>query len=357
MNPVEYLKNLFVKKKEVLTEIDKDLLKTQEKYNHLAKALAYERGKRIKAEKNVSDLTKEKDNSEDIARQLSEQKKELLELDVGISTSIKTMLRFAKVSKKSIHIVSYNRERDFGILRDFGINNRGFFSVYIYGVKSPVISGKNLNEIFRNCAGLVNDAKKGIIAINLNSDGEYVENLEQTEVPEILIDFNKKINIMSHDTKPFIERIVEKDLIINEQLSEIRSNEMNISELTKEVNEEKKENEVLRNENDSYKTSLSDTLERFKEVQKNYNNLTKSLAISEEDNSIYENFKEKMDKAIEELHNKLGDAKGSTTIEQSIERIRNIVNWYENVRPRVEYVEVPKVQEKEEKEMPKPIKL
>jgi len=351
----EFFKKLKLRKRAVTTEISPSSLKNSEELMHLQKALAYERGKRIKAEKIIEELTRSEESKEDIARELALQREELLEKDIGTATSIKRLLKYAKKKKKAIHIVSYNHERDYGIFRDLGISSNGLFSVYVYGVKRPIISGKNLSDIFRNCAGLANDAKKGMIAINLDEEGRPVENIEQVEVPEIVIDFNGKINVMNHDLRPFIERIVEKDTIISEQLNELRINEMTISELTKEINEEKKKNEILKTENESYKASLSDTLERMKDIQRNYNNLIKNMTILQEDNEMYEEFKEKMLKAIEDLHEKLGDEAGKTNVEKALDKLRNIIDWYEQIKPEVQVVTVPQKEEKEEK-LPQPVK-
>ena len=355
MRIIDHIKKIFrkLRKKEVMTEISPESLKTNEEIMHLQKALAYEKGRRIKAEKIIKELTKSEEDKENVARELALQQERLLEEDIGVATSLKKLLKYAKKRKKAIHIVSYNRERDFGIFKDLGISPNGLFSVYVYGVKRPIISGKDLHDIFRNCAGLANDAKKGMIAINLDAEGRPVENIEQVEIPQIVIDFNGKINVMNHDLRPFIERIVEKDAIINEQLNELKINEMTISELTRELNEEKKNNEVLKAENESYKAALSDTLERMKDIQRNYNNLIKNMTILQEDNEIYEEFKEKMFNAIENLHEKLGDEAGKTNVEKALDKLRNIINWYEQIKPEVQVVTVP---QKEEEKLPRPVK-
>lgn len=344
------------KKSEVITEIDPETIRENEKIQHLQKAYAYEKSKRIKAEQLLNELTsQQEDNRENVAKELSMQKEEILARELGIASSLKKILNAR--GKKSIHVVSYNRERDFGILRDIGFSANGLLSVYVHNVKRPIISGRTPHEIFRNCAGLRTDANKGIVSINLNSDGEYVENLEQIEVPEVIIDFNKKINILHNDTKPFIERIIEKNNYIDELFHEIKVNERMISELTKEINMEKKNNEVLETENESYKSDLSDALNRMTEIQKNYNKLTQSLSVLEDDNLLYEKFKEKMEKVIDELHDKLSEKREQTTVDEAMADLKNIVDWYESNRPQVQIVETSsKGEEEPKKQLPKPVK-
>ncbi len=60
MRIIDHIKKIFrkLRKKEVMTEISPESLKTNEEIMHLQKALAYEKGRRIKAEKIIKELNK-----------------------------------------------------------------------------------------------------------------------------------------------------------------------------------------------------------------------------------------------------------------------------------------------------------
>lgn len=366
INKMRILDWLGFKKKEKNVVKFKENLETEEpedsegKLEHFRNAYLYEKGKRLRAEQKIKQLTEEpEDNREEIAKELSEQREEILQKETGISASTKKILNINVKKDKLIHVVSYNRKTDFGILRDIGFSPRGLISIYVRGFNKPVISGANPYEIFRNCAGLRNDAKRGILAINLDSEGNYVENLEQVEVPEVIIDFNKKINILDYDKKPFIERLIDKATEIDDLFHQVKVGEKAISGLTKEVNEEKKKNEVLEEENKSYKCSISDHLEREKEIMKRYNELTKHMSLLEQDNQLFEEFKKRMENVITTLLDKLEDKREKTTLEEAKEEVMDTIDWYEEHRPTIDIPNINVVAEKEKKEkkLPKPVKI
>lgn len=346
------------KKKDVRLTLSEESIGQDENLEHLRNAYLYEKGRRLRAEEKIKQLTEEpEDNRDEIAKELSEQREEILQKEIGVSASAKKILNINVKKDELIHVVSYNRKTDFGILKDIGISPRGLISIYVRKFNKPIISGANPQEIFRNCAGLRNDAKRGILAINLDSEGNYVENLEQVEVPEVIIDFNKKINILSYDKKPFIERLIDKATEIDDLFHQVKIGEKVISGITKELNEEKKKNEVLEEENKSYKCSLSDHLEREKEIMKRYNELTKHMSLLEQDNQLFEQFKKKMESVITGLLDKLEDKRALTTIEEAREDIMNTIDWYEEHRPTVEIPDINVTpEEKQEKRLPQPVK-
>ena len=355
-HPIQKIKNFFKKRNEVITEIDPELMKQNEAYAHIAKAYVYEKGKRIKAENLVKDLTKPTDTSK-IAEYLQEQKKELVHKDIGIDASVKEFLKYARLKKKAIHITSYNGEKDFGILKDIGFARNGLLGIYVFGINRPIISGKSPQDIFRNVAGLRNDARVGQIRINLNNDGSFVENFEQTETPNVIIDFHNKVHVTSYDQEPFINRIIEKNNIIDEQMSELKKLEKQASEITMELNLQKKQNEVIENENETIRSSLSDTINQFKEVQKNYHNLTKTLTILEEDNEMLEESAEKKEQIINAIQEKLTAMKQITTAEQAQEEMQNFIEWYESVITGRQIKEHELAEQAPQKPMPRPVKV
>lgn len=356
MFPITQIKNFFRKRREVITEIDPALMKQNEAYAHMAKAYVYEKGKRIKAENLVKDLTKPTDTSK-IAEYLQEQKKELIQKDIGIDASVKEFLKYARLKKKAIHITSYNGEKDFGILKDIGFARNGLLGIYVFGINRPIISGKSPQDIFRNVAGLRNDAKVGQIRINLNNDGSFVENFEQTETPNVIIDFHNKVHITSYDQEPFINRIIEKNNIIDEQMSELKKLEKQTSEITMELNLQKKDNEVITNENESIKSALSDTINQFKEIQKNYHNLSKTLTILEEDNEMLEESVENKDKIINTIHEKLTALKQMTIDEGAKSDIQDFIEWYETTVVTSRQIKEQEMVEAHQKTMPRPVKV
>ena len=358
-HPIQKIKNFFKKRNEVITEIDPELMKQNEAYAHIAKAYVYEKGKRIKAENLVKDLTKPTDTSK-IAEYLQEQKKELVHKDIGIDASVKEFLKYARLKKKAIHITSYNGEKDFGILKDIGFARNGLLGIYVFGINRPIISGKSPQDIFRNVAGLRNDARVGQIRINLNNDGSFVENIEQIEVPNVIVDLNRKINILNYDTKPFIERLIEKNILIDEQLHDLKNLEIEKSELTTELSLQKKSNEVLNKENQSIRTSISDWMNRVSEIEENYHNLSKNLTILEEDNEMLEEFKEKIQDTLNAVIEKMIKDKEKANLQDVIREFQDSIQWYELISKQRQIGFMGETGEssegtREEKPMPKPV--
>lgn len=357
------LKKKIFKPKQISTVIDPESLKTKEEIRHLMNAYQYERGKRKKYQELYEEKTQDQsDNRDEVARELNEQKEEILNKEVGVSASLRDILNAKR--KKSIHVLSYNRKRDFGILKNVGIAQNGLISIYVKGIKRPIISGRTPQEIFRDCSGLTNDANRKMISINLNESGDYVENVETIEVPNVIIDFNRKIKVLNYDTAPFIERIIEKNNEFDSVVRELRLEQKTTASLVKELNEEKKKNEVLENENMSYKSGMSDMIERFKEVQKGYGEITKNYSILLDENSLKEEFNERQNKVINSLHKKISDKEAREAIENAVGYMKNNIDWYhgkmkEMLESQLQQLQLhlPYQEEKEEeKPLPQPVK-
>ena len=337
-----------------MANLDVSDYKKDERLRLAVRGLAYEKGRRLDTEKEVEELNKKlegRENQNEIAKSLIEQKEEFLENQEGVPTSLKVILSMK--GKRAIFITSYDRKKVFGELADIGISLKGLISVHVHGRESPVISGRSPNEIFRNCAGLKTDASMGIIAVNLNEEGEYVENWEVIEIPEVVIDFNKKITFLEHDTETVMDRIVEKSEEIDELFHKLKVEQKTVSKMTKDLNEEKKTNEVLETENKSYKSSLSNVLERTKQIQSKYDYMTREKSLLEQEKLFNERYNTKMQEALNKVTDKLAQKSGKTTYEEAKEDMQDIIEWFNDNKPE-SYKEISS-EEKEAKPLPKPV--
>jgi len=173
----------------------------------------------------------------DLKKELQKQQQAFLKEDLHGAFSLRNFFEWEKAflgKKRGIKVMSYDRRRSFGDFHDFLISRKDGSIHILVDVNGKVVRlmrGPNARRVLRY-GSLATDAKLGFIALNLDENGRYAENLEDTEVNNVVMDANGKLIISDVDTKPFMDLLIQK----NEEISRVsemleRSEKLHLKEL------------------------------------------------------------------------------------------------------------------------------
>ena len=270
---------LGVKKKVLVGKVMKD-----EEISKLDKEIEYERGYKegqISAlEEDVKELKKSLTPKDlNLAEYLSKQRKSLYYKQFQNSLSLKRMYGFTL--KKGIKVTSYNSKKNFGEFDDILIRPDGRFALVVRNGKrkEPIMVGKDVKHIFTNYGGLLNMVNSGIMQINLDENGKYAENILEKEIPEVIIDSTGAYHITEINREGYMKQLIEKEEQIQELYGLLSAYEKEIQKVTGN----KRLLKVISQFNESRaitaETEMAKAFNSVSEVNKNFSEVAKELAI------------------------------------------------------------------------------
>jgi regulator of replication initiation timing len=199
------------KNKLVHIQIDPDSIET----NHQVKALAYEnaelKGEISKLRNYVGKIKgrdEDKLEEENVKASLNEQKNEIKLISQGKVFSLRKFYgRYFRDKKfrESLGIYSFDRSTKLADYGDFGITDNGDFALSDKNGNIILRMGK-LKDMMQSVGALGNDISKGMIPVNLDKEGGYIENIMVYEAPE-LINTGENLRFAKARKKPVYEII------------------------------------------------------------------------------------------------------------------------------------------------------
>lgn len=275
---------LGIKKKVLVGRILKD-----EEISQLPKEVEYERGYKegqiTALEEDVKELKRGLSPKDlNLAEYLTKQREHLYLNQFKNSLSLKSVFAVAglpQFKKKGIKVLSFNMKKNFGELDDILIRPDGRISVVTKNGKrkSPLITGHDVHKIFTNFRGLLNSANEGIVQVNLDEKQNYVPNVYDEEIPELVQDGNGRIHIARVNTESFMKQLIDKEGHINELYGMLSAYEREIHKLTSNKNLFK----VIAKFNEGRATTseaeLAKAISGISEINKNFTDLSKENAV------------------------------------------------------------------------------
>jgi hypothetical protein len=277
----------FLKKKKIVkVELDPTSIRD----NTQVKALAYEnaelKAENVKKEKVISDLKqKEEDKKEEdnIKVYLDEQKKELMSRSQGkvlfLRNFYERLLKDTKFKEK-LGYYTFDRKTRLASFGDFGFSEDGSF-VLVDNNKNVLLKMKNLNDLFQSVSALGNDMARGIIPVNLDEEGSYIENVMAWEAPE-LIDTGNKLRFAKARKKPVYEIIKRLNNIISDLQSDLAEEE------ALNINLQKKIDTLMANKDLNQQIAETSRAE-LSNIEKSASGIDKSFRMLQRDLAKYQN--------------------------------------------------------------------
>ncbi len=309
---------------EEIEDIDKKLLKDKLRLEGEKAAL--------KVEKEI--LEKELDDSKKInmAKVLSEQEEKLRFQDYVGAFSLRRFFqdveKIDKINKrKPIRVLTYNSSKELGIFKDIIILKDGRFCL-IVKPNNPLLSAKNIKDLFRNYKGLSYIASRGFLQVNLDKEGKYVENALEREVPDIIIDANGKRSFktkISEDT--FTNKLAEKDEEINALMTDLETMEKAYIDERREKEKAKQQKRVNQTRADTAETELSKSLTKMNKIHMNMKDLVEENEEFASKVRLLENKLEDYEDRFGEISKKFAEYLGSDSTQISTKELKKTIKW------------------------------
>lgn len=241
----------------------------------------------------------------------------------------KLFLTTTKSKKKDIKVYSYNMKRYFGIFHDFGILNDGRVVLYIKTNNQvvPLLTGRTVKDLFRNFSGLTHSAAKGLFLVNLDEDGNFVENIEEHDVPDVIVDAKGNISITRLDEEAFIRRLGEKERLVNKLVESHRALEKVIAMQSTQGTIKDLGEELATNRANTLDAKLRKQLQSISGIIKSYDELQKESILSASSQKIAEERLDNLEAVRDKLFAKVEKWFPQEDKEIAKDEIKETVEW------------------------------
>lgn len=335
---IDFVRRILKIKKKVL--VDKILSETE--IESLDKEIEYERGYK-EAQLAMKDLEIEQlkkklkpDSDLDIKKFLDKQQKSAYNSQFTNALSVKKF--FTLNSRKAHKLLSYDAQRRFGDFEDMLITTDGRIALTVKtkNSKEILIVGKTIKDIFCEFKGLSNVAPLGFLKVNLDSKRNYVENVLDREIPEVVIDGNGKVHISQINTKSFMEQLIEKEGTINELVQYISTIESALQNVSGSHNLAKIQSKYNKERAEVAETETLSMFKGVKEIIRSYNNMVKEITSKAVAQGISEDEIAQLEEIKDETLQKLRDKEGKEAVDIVEESYRRISDFLATLAKRVQ---------------------
>lgn len=352
-NPFDFL----FKKKIVTVNLSSEDLKGNEKLQALLNEIAYLKGKearRIAEEGKKRESDKDKDEEQETIKYLNEQSKELNKKEAR-PFSIKKFLKFAEKNKGKIRYTTFNGSKDLGPVDDFVILPDGGFGVV--SNKRVLFGSGDINHVFYWTAGLNNFAKKKIIPLCLNNDGQFVPNIMTEETEEMaILRTDDKFKVSRFSKLPISEYIAELQDERSGLYGELKAQDASIIEQQKEIKEKDREASLHRTRADRSDSELSMSLHKISEIEKANGELIRQVSTLIQLKEINEGLIDSMESVVGNMDKKIEKHLGADASYNEWVDLKDKLEWAKRNMPQTIYVNPEKEEKPTLSEQVRPVK-
>jgi len=190
----------------------------------------------------------------------------------------------------------------------------------------------NLKDMFQSVGALGNDLARGMLPINLDSEGGYIENIMIYEAPE-LIQTGDNLRFAKARKRPVYEIIQQLNNQIGELHSDLQEAEAMNIELQNKIDKLSSENRVSQEMSETSRAELSHKDQMLTGIDKSFRMVQRSLLNYQNINTIQEDNIAKLESEIDEMRSKAEREGVKLSDEKALELIQNIRSTVVNELP------------------------
>lgn len=356
MGFTDSVKNFFLGNPKKIVHVPLDPESIQD--NHQLKSLAYEnaeiKGDNAKLKNAIAKLKQrdiDKNEEENVKAVLNEKKDELILKSQGKIFSLKKF--YAKFSRdkkfrEKLGIYSFDRSTRLTDFGDLGITADGDFALLdLEG--NLILRMSTLPDLFQSVGALGNDMARGMIPVNLDQEGGYIENIMVDQVAELIPTDDGKLKYAKARKRPVYEIIQGLNNRIGDISSELSESEETNITLQNKIDKLTSENKVSQEMSETSRAELSQNEQRVTGIDKSYRMIQRDLANTQNINVIQEENIEKLEKEFEVMRKKAEREGVKLADERSLELIQNIRSTVVNELPDIQQVPTEKLEDKGKK--------
>lgn len=329
--------NFFSKKKKVV-EVPLDA--TSIKENHTIKALAYQnaelKGENAKLKQQIAqqrESEKDVQEEENVKAYLDTQKKEIKFKSQGKVFSMKSFwAKYFKDKKfrSRLGFYTWDRKTKLATFGDIVFTEKGNVAFLDKNKQLVMPPMSNLSDAVQSPGALATDIMRGIIPMNLDEEGDYIENIMASPVSELIPTEDGKLQFSKVKKAPVYEILKNQGNQIGELLSEVAEKEDLITKLQNKIDKLESERKVYENVAETSRAELSDSEDRMVGVDKIHRRNMRDLLrlqnlnlIQHDENERLTTMFEVMRKEAEREGVKISDEKAREVFERARSTIVN----------------------------------
>lgn len=320
---------IFRKKKVVHENLDTSQVKEGVINAHLAAENAELKG--YKARREAEDGAKresEKDQAEEdeVKLILDQRSKEIQKKSQVRFFSLKLFFHNLAKNKQfrdKLRIMTWDRKTVISKFSDLGISQDGEFVVLGEG-NEIILKMRNLKDIFQSVSAIENDFMNGIIPVNLDSEGGYIENIQIIDMPEIVPDGDGNFHYAKARKKPLYEHIQELNNQISELQTELENAESTNVGMQAQLDEANRVNRVLLKTAQVAKANVSKNEQQYISMNSIFNDTLKEMMSQRTYNLNLEETKESLDQVVEVLREKAEREGSKLSDEKALENFTRL---------------------------------
>lgn len=335
----EKIRNAILGKKAKVIHIPINPASVQD--NNTIKGLAYEnaelKGENAKLKDFVGRIKErevDKNEEENVKAVLDHQKSEIRLKSQGQVFSLRKF--FAKYNRDKkfrdkLGIYSFDRKTKLASFGDLGISENGDFTLFDTS-GNQILRMARLKDLFQSVGALGNDMSRGMIPVNMDHEGGYIENIMVYEAPE-LIETGDKLRFAKSRKKPVYEIIQQLNNTIGDYASQLEESEaMNIA-LQNKIDKLTSENTVSMEMSETSRAELSHNESRVTGIDRSFRQVQRDLFNLQNIGSIQEDNIQKLENEIEVMRTKAERNGVKLSDEKALELIQSIRSTVVNELP------------------------
>ncbi len=321
--------NFFKPKERRIVLLDEDSVREHNTIKALANENAELKGLLAKYQlKEGKRREREQDKKEDeeVRWELNKQKTEIERKSYPSYFSLLAFCRkliYNKKLKEKLGFYSFDRKTKLANFGDIGISESGQL-VLIDDKGEVLIALEKPKDIFQSCGALGHDVQSGKIPLNVDSDGNYVENIMIWEAPELIPTIDGKFQYSTARKKPLYEYIKELNARISAYQEDLEEKEMTLTELQKENDDLKISQRVAEDMSQTSRKDLASVERETSAIRRIFSATEKELTQLREINAIQEDKLEKLEREFEKMRDEAEGTNTKLSYERALESIKNV---------------------------------
>ena len=313
------------------------------------KALAYENAE-LKGENaqlkghiaKIKDRDTDKNEEENVKAVLDQQIHDIRLKSQGQVFSLKKFYaKFFRDKKfrEKLGIYSFDRSTRLANFGDIGISEDGDFTLFD-DQGNIILRMAKLKDMMQSVGALGNDMARGMIPVNMDKEGSYIENIMVYEAPE-LIETGDKLRFAKARKKPVYQIIQQLNNTIGQYASELEESEAMNIELQNKIDKLTSENKVSGEMSETSRAELSHNEQRLTGIDRSFRTVQRDLFNLQNINAIQEDNIGKLETEITEMRDKAEREGVKLSDEKALELIQNIRSTVVNELPDFQPQQVP----------------
>jgi len=297
-----------------------------------------------KREKKVTKQNKEEEI--ELIKELTSKSKEIKKKKYANSYSLMNLYKRILTNKKfaeKLEICDKDDKVVFDKFKTFIIIDNGDrpAKLGILGKSGEVwAEGSCLHEIIFKPETIRNQIKRGRILLPYDEKFNYVPDLEKLQMPEISLDDDGKFNVSEERIRPFKQMIIERDTKIFELRKDKEHKEQLISDLRNSNRDLELAKNSWKSNAENAQSELSLSLANSTQHMNKVGEITRNLAMAQEQKMLSDEIKDKHESANEELMNQLEEDKSKTSLRRAKDEVQRDLETAKKFVPKEKEVHI-----------------